>query len=268
MQQDTFTARERALAQRLTRARADRIAITDLPAKLVPDDRDSAYRVAELVRQGLGWQGGGWKIAGTNPTMQQRLRAHEPIYGRVFAQFIHESPAVIECEPLMMPIIECEFAFELGRDLPARESPYTADEVAAAVSAVRPAIEVAECRFPDEHLPAIEGVLADHSGSGHLVLGERLTSWTSADLTEGPVRLLVDGEERRSGSGALVLGNPLLALVWLVNQRRAWPQSIGGHLLAGEVVSTGTCTGMRRAHGGETFVGDFGPLGTVAVRTP
>ncbi|WP_247525281.1 hypothetical protein [Bradyrhizobium sp. 199] len=37
-------------------------------------------------------------------------------------------------------------------------------------------------------------------------------------------------------------------------------------LKAGQMVSTGTLTGMLRPKAGETFVGDFGPFGSVSAK--
>jgi 2-keto-4-pentenoate hydratase len=58
-----------------------------------------------------------------------------------------------------------------------------------------------------------------------------------------------------------VLGHPLEALRWLANNPPA-PEG----LQAGEIVSTGTCTGFYRAEEGEKITADFGPFGTVELR--
>ena len=53
------------------------------------------------------------------------------------------------------------------------------------------------------------------------------------------------------------MGNPVTSLTWMVNRARA--HGIG--ISAGEVVSTGTCTGHCFALPGDTVSADFGPLG-------
>ena len=59
----------------------------------------------------------------------------------------------------------------------------------------------------------------------------------------------------------MCLGHPLEALTWLANDlsRR------GYGLLAGQVVTTGTCTGMQYVPSGGTATADFAALGTVSV---
>ena len=45
-----------------------------LDARLVPPDKATAYRVAALVAEELGWPVGGWKIAAMKEEMQKALR--------------------------------------------------------------------------------------------------------------------------------------------------------------------------------------------------
>jgi len=257
-----LTPVEEELAGLLAAARREGRHAAPLPPELVPADRANAYRIAERVAGLLGWERGGWKVAATNTDMQQRLRSAEPIYGPVFRQFISDSPTDLPFAALLTPLVECEFAMIMGGSLPPRAEPYSREEVANAVAAVRPAIEVAECRFRDADLPPIEGVLADGSASGHLVLGEACENWRSLDLAAMPVALYTDGRLRREGVGADAMGHPLNVLHWLANARAAF----GDGLKAGDVVSTGTCTRMIPPRAGEVHVGDFGSLGKVEVR--
>jgi 2-keto-4-pentenoate hydratase len=250
------------LAELLAAARRERRFAQPLPAALVPQDRLAAYRIADEVIRKLGWETGGWKVAATNADMQRRLRSPEPIYGRVFRKFISDSPASLPLASLLTPLVECEFALVMGRSLPPRSTPYSREEVADAVAAVHPAIEVAECRFHDADLPPIEGVLADGSASGRLVLGSECRDWRKLDLAALPVKLYTDGRLRREGVGADAMGHPLNVLHWLANARADFRDG----LQAGDVISTGTCTKMIPPRAGETHVGNFGVLGSVEVR--
>jgi 2-keto-4-pentenoate hydratase len=56
--------------------------------------------------------------------------------------------------------------------------------------------------------------------------------------------------------------DPLEPLTWLANEL----SRTGIGLRAGEVVSTGTCTGMPKARAGAEHVADYGPFGEVRVR--
>lgn len=248
------------LADILLAARRDGRQVRALPAHLVPADADAAYAVAAEVAERLGWAPLGWKIAGTNEVMRARLRMPEPILGRSFAPLL-ESPARFTHAELLDPIIEAEFFFRLGADLPPRAEPWTEAEVAAAVAAVHAGVEVAECRFPTDALPPFTAVLADGSGNGRYVLGPEIPDWQAADLAAMPVEVSVDGTLRRTGSGAEVMGHPLRALVWLANRL---PRT-GTHLRAGEWVSTGTATGMLAPRPGNRISVRFGTLAPIGI---
>ncbi len=247
------------LAQRLAAARRDGRHLRDLPPDLVPADADAAYRVQDRVAALLGWAPLGWKIAGTNPVMRERLRQPEPILGRSFAPFLRDSPAVLEHATLVDPIVEAEIVFRIARDLPPRGTPWTRDEVLAAVAEVRCGTEVAECRIPMDPRPAFTAILADGSGNGHYVLGAAIPPGT--DLAALPVQVAVNGTVRRTGTGAEVMGDPIMAVVWLANRRNG----LGDGLRAGEIVSSGTCTGMLAPRPGDSVEARFGDLPPVRV---
>ena len=95
------------------------------------------------------------------------------------------------------------------------------------------------------------------------MVGTAFEAWRSLDLATHVVTLSVDGELKGEGTGALVLGHPLIALTWLANEmsRR------GDGLHAGELVAAGTCTGLHFVQAGSTVVADFGAaLGQVTIR--
>jgi 2-keto-4-pentenoate hydratase len=66
---------------------------------------------------------------------------------------------------------------------------------------------------------------------------------------------------RRKGRAAGLLDHPVVPLTWLVNEL----SRTGIGMKAGQMVSTGTLTGMLRPKAGQTFVGDFGPFGSVSA---
>lgn len=227
---------------------------------LVPATVQDGYQVNALVAARLGWEPLGWKIAGTTPAMRQKLRVTEPIYGRTWRRFACTSPTTFSYAELLDPLVECEFFVTLGRDLPTREHPWTMPEVVDAVASVHAGIEVAECRYPMAHLPPLPAILADGSASGRYVFGDAIPNW-HADLAAMPVMLEVDGEPRRQGSGADVMGDPLTPLLWLAEERRRW----GDGLRAGETISTGSTTGMFPVKGGQQVRAVFGEDAEVRV---
>jgi len=251
---------QRELAVHLALLRKEKRAQSGLEPRLVPPDEATAYRVAALVAEELGWTVGGWKIAAMKEAMQRALRTDQPIYGRVFARFIFESPATFEHRELLNPIPEVEYAARLGADLPPRAKAYSEAEVAAAVASLHPGLEIAECRFMhDAAFPAPSAILADGAGSGSIVYGPAIADWRNADISGREATLSVGGVVRRRGTAKEALEHPVQPLTWLANEL----SRTGIGLKAGEMISTGTLTGMIRSAAGDDYLGDFGPFGQV-----
>ena len=114
---------ERRLARLLAELRREGRQQSGLDAALVPPDRDSAYRVAGLVAEELGWPVAGWKIAAAKAEMQRQLRTDAPIYGRVFAPNVRPSPVTVEHARQCSPIPEVEYQALMGVDLPPLNPP-------------------------------------------------------------------------------------------------------------------------------------------------
>ena len=249
---------QRALATLLARLRKGNLQQSGLTEDLIPPSKEIAYRVAHLVERELGWEVKGWKIAATNTEMQLALRTDTPIYGRVYSQFIKQSPVTVNFDELSSPIPEAEYQVFLGKDLPPRVDSYKIKEVADAVSSVHPGLELAECRFKhDKKFPPLEAILADGAGSGVLVYGPPIVDWKNIDIANNEVSLLRNGNLQRKGTALKALEHPLIPLTWLANEL----SRTGIGMKTGQLVSTGTLTGMLMPKKGETFIADFGALG-------
>ena len=253
---------QRELARLLAALRRDGRQQSGLDPRLVPADTATAYRVAGLVAEELGWPIGGWKIAAMKEEMQKALRTDAPIYGRVFAPFVKPSPVSVTHAGLASPIPEVEYQARLGVDLPPRDKPYTIEAVTDAVASLHPGLELAECRFiHDQAFPPLPAILADGAGSGTIVYGPAIDDWRRRDIAGQQVTLSCNGKPRRSGTAAAALDHPMVPLTWLANEL----SRTGVGLKAGQMVSTGTLTGMLAPKPGQTYVADFGPFGSVTL---
>lgn len=251
---------QRELARLLASLRRDHRSQSGLAAHLVPPDKATAYRVAGMVAEELGWPVLGWKIAAFKEEMQQALRTDSPIYGRTF--FVKETPVTVAHATLASPIPEVEYQARLGTDLPPRAKPYSGEEVTEAVASLHPGLELAECRFiHDAAFPPLPAILADGAGSGTIIYGPAIADWKTRDIAGQEVTLTSNGRLRRQGTAAAALGRPMAPLTWLANEL----SRTGVGMKAGQMVSTGTLTGMLAPKPGETYVADFGPFGSVTV---
>jgi 2-keto-4-pentenoate hydratase len=227
-----------------------------------PASLEEAYAVQAEITRLSGHDIRGFKVGSTSKEAQQLLGTTEPASGPVLGPYLHASPARVAIVPLQKPAIEGEFVYRLGQNLPPRPEPYAEVEVAAAVDAVAGAIEVVGTRVAG----GLAGkgrflVTADGGVNVALVTGQWATDWRGLDLKSHRVCMTINGEPRGHGEGARALGHPMNVLVWLANQQSRF----GRGLLAGDIVSTGTCTGLDRVAPGDHAVADFGSLGCVEL---
>lgn len=256
------TNAQRDLARLLATLRREGRQQSGLEARLVPADKDTAYRIARLVEEELGWPVVGWKIAAAKEEMQKQLRTDSPIYGRVFAPGLRPSPATVEHARQLSPIPEVEYMARLGADLSPRAKAYSVEEVTEAVASLHPGIELAECRFiHDERFPPLPAILADGAGGATVCYGPAIEGWKTRDIAGQEVTLACNGVVRRKGTAAAALDHPMVPLTWLANEL----SRTGIGMTAGQMISTGTLTGMLRPKAGETYVADFGPFGQVTA---
>jgi len=254
----------------LANARRDARAITSWPAARVPSDLAEAYRLQAAVASALGATSG-WKVAAVTPAQRQSLGVPVPIAGPLLAPWMHDARAAaptLSAAGFIAPKLECEFAFELIRDLPERAAgakPYTRSEVEAAIGHLRIGIEVCDSRLPADMSTLLQ--LADGFNNGAYIVGPASADWNHVDYAtqEIVLRAVIDGKrtELARGSGQPILqGDPVGAVLLLAN---AQPPGYGG-LRAGQFVTTGSCTGAVAVPGACAVEADFGALGMVRLR--
>jgi 2-keto-4-pentenoate hydratase len=239
--------------------------IESLPAELRPVTRAEGYRVQAAIEARSSGPLLGWKIAATSPAGQHHIQVDGPIAGRLLRERAHPSGSLLSLAGNRMAVAEPEFAFRMGHDIRPRSQPYSLDEVVAAIAHLHPSIEVPDSRFAEFTSAGEAQLIADNACAHEFVLGDAAPQvWRDADLSAHRVQGCVSGTTRsyeRDGSGAAVLGSPLVALVWLVNEL----SSLGIALQRDQVVTTGACTVPLEVQAGDHVIADFGALGAVSV---
>lgn len=232
-----------------------------LEPRLRPQSRADGYAIqAALENQSLGTLFG-WKIAATSEAGQKHINVAGPLAGRIMSDTVIADGGTASMKGNEMRVGEPEFAFRMGRDLPPRATPYSVDDVLAAVDTLHPAIEIPDLRFGDFAGAGEAQLIADNACAHLFVLGAATTAnWRAMDLVEERPQITLRGQ-RYLGHGKNVLGDPRVALAWLANELRG----LGITLRAGEVVTTGTCHPPLPIQAGDHFAVDFGVLGQVSV---
>jgi 2-keto-4-pentenoate hydratase len=249
----------------LTAARRAARAIADWPANRRPGDLAEAYRLQAAVASGLG-DVGGWKVAAVTEGQRQALGVDRPVGAPLIRRWMHDargSAATLRLADFIAPRLECEFAFELSRDLPPRPAAaYSREEVAAAIGALRLGVEIVDWRVP-RGLGALTE-LADGFNNGAYVAGPAVVAWSDIDIgATGIVLSRIDegrSEGVADGDGRAILdGDPFATVVMLAN---APPDARRG-LVAGDIVTTGSCTGAPLVPGEGRYRAEFARLGSV-----
>ncbi|HKW53149.1 MAG TPA: fumarylacetoacetate hydrolase family protein, partial [Stellaceae bacterium] len=156
--------------------------------------------------------------------------------------------------------IEGELALRFGRALPPRDAPYGEDEVWAAVDTLHPAIELVESRFADFRMMDKLAVLADFGSNGAFCYGAPVRDWRAVDFLRQPSSLVIDGKEMANAVGGNAAGHPRRLLTWLANHGTR-----GRGIGAGDIVTTGTHTGLVFAEPGAHVTVRFAGLGEASL---
>jgi 2-keto-4-pentenoate hydratase len=236
----------------------------ELPERLRTRHWPSVELVLLAVDRGLGLAGAGWKIGAASEDVRRAERLPSPSPGVIYPGTIFPSDALLPAALFInYRCCECEFAFRLNLDFPVRADPYTEADARAGIDVMFPVLEIGDTVFPDWYgSSGYFGTCLDNGGGAALVTGPETRDWRVADLPAAGMDAYLNGHYIKSGRASAAMGHPVTSLTWLLN----WARERGRPVRAGEVVSTGTCTGHLFAAPGDTVRADFGPFGVVQAR--
>lgn len=206
------------------------------------------YRAARALhehRLAQGWKPAGRKIGFTNRTLWARYGVHEPMWGTVYDRtllFSEDGSCEVPLAGLVQPRIEPEICFKLKR------AP-GAGRLAECIEWMAHSVEIVQCRHPGWKV-TIADCTTDNGLHGLLVVGAPRPPEDLEGLSRARASLYKGDRLVDQGSGANVLGGPLLSLshlVELLDRQGAEP------LRAGEIVTTGVLTDAHPVAPGETW---------------
>ncbi|MBZ9674809.1 2-keto-4-pentenoate hydratase [Mesorhizobium sp. ES1-1] len=234
-----------------------------IPEGLRPQTRTDGYAIQSGVTDRSSAPLFGWKIAATSLAGQRHINVDGPMAGRLLAEKSVEVGGTVSLATSRMRVAEIEFGFRFGRRLSPREAPYEIAEVMEAVATLHPAIEIPDSRYDDFCAVGAPQLIADNACAHLFVIGEAAKDdWRAVDLATHEVAGFVSGKARYDGTGAAALGDPRIALTWIVNEL----SGLGIALQPGQVVITGTCVTPIGVEPGDEVIGDLGRFGRVSVR--
>lgn len=223
--------------------------------------RAEAEAFQRAAVRALGGEPCGYKIGATSVEVQQLLNCQEPIHAPILRGDLLASGATFRI-PVGLLGVECEFGFHMGHDFPVSAGRPNIAALRAAIAECFVALELVGRRVAADMPLNDVSSIADFALDVAVVCGGPIPDWEGQDLAAMPVCAVLDGETVARGTGAMVLGHPLNALLWLAEAL----QKRGDKLRRGEMILTGTCTGITRVTPGQIFAGHFADLPPVQVR--
>ncbi len=201
-------------ADLLLDARRTHKPIADLPPALQPNSLEEVARVHEEMAIAYG-DIGGWKIGAGS------LEA-TPFFAPMPRAWMAPSGAILSGPTYRYRVLEAEIAFLLGADLPPRDTPYTREEVVAAIASCHPIIEELESGLIDPKAANNFSALADLQMHGGFIYGPAYADWKNLDFKQESVTLSIDGVVQVERTGSNTSGD-LHAPAPLPRQRRRRP---------------------------------------------
>lgn len=222
---------------------------------VVPPDTAAAYAVQDATIAGLGPLAG-WKVGAQGPDQ-------EPTCAPLPAPGMLGTSAALLGPLWRMRGIEVEVAVRLGKDLVPTSGEPDAATVRGAIDAVLPVIEVVETRLADWRDSPPLAQMADLQSHGALVIGAPAQiNPGDVDLRSVEAYLAFDGQPVASTRGA----NPAADL-WRLLRWLAWHcVQRGRPLRAGQIITTGSCSGTLFAPEGARVQAQLAGIGLVELQ--
>lgn len=220
-----------------------------------PTNVMDAYRVQEGVLRALAADARpiAWKISPARD-------GSDPLGSPVPAAGVHRSPATISVAERIVLGVEAEIAFRFGA-APRVEFAHWEDALESVEEALV-LIELCETRLADWSEASPNWRLADFQSHGAFVLGSGTRDWRAIDYAKQEAEVRIDGRVAARSTGGHPTRDLPQMVAWAIRHcaRRAMP------LQAGDIVTTGTWTGLVAVRAPEEVTAAFAGIGEARLR--
>ena len=233
-----------------------------IPDTIKPSNRSEAYEIQNNFFKYTDYHLFGWKIAATSSNGQRHIGVSSPLAGRIFKEKVYLNKSKIILGNNNMAVAEPEFAFKIKNDILPRKKLYSKNEVLNFIDGLYPAIEFPNSRFARYTTEGEDQLIADNACAHLFIIGNKFNGlWKNLDLKKHSINIFNQNGQNYSGIGKNVLGDPVTALTWLINELSKYNITLNKKL----VVSTGTCSNPFPIKKNDLITADFGILGKIQV---
>ena len=254
-------AEHQAIAQQIKTAQDQGLRLAQITVQHSGFDTVAAYAVADLIhamRLAEGARAVGRKIGFTNPAMWAQYGVSAPVWGYVYDTTLTYlpdtpyTPATCSLHGFVQPKIEPEIIFHF-HSAPPPDGNMAA--VLACIDWVAHGFEMVQSPYSDWKFQAADAIAVGSLHARLLVGKPQAVDTLGTSLQEAleafTLALSCDGQLIETGQGANVLGNPLQAVVHLMQVLA--DQAPHQQLQADELVTTGTVTSAYAVKPGQNW---------------
>lgn len=224
------------------------------------DERIFRGMTAQLARRrellNAGIEPLGWKLAFGSPAAMNRLGITAPLVGFLMRSALVPSGSTLSTAGWTKPAAEPELAVYLGKDLHANAN---RSEVMQAITALGPAIEVADVDHPSED---VEGTLTRNIYQRHIILGRKDAGRAGGVISGLTARVAQNNCEIANTNDLEALTGQLIEIVRHLADLLA---ATGELLRAGQIVIAGSITPPIWVRPGEEIIFHLDPIDTISV---
>ncbi len=258
----------KAAALRLREAERNRVAVRQISLdhpEITIADAYAIQRAGIELKLAEGRKIIGHKIGLTSRAMQQSSQIDEPDYGTLLDDMLFQDGGELPFEQFIDPMVEVELAFVL-KDRLAGDNVTMLDALSA-TAYVLPAFEIIDARChridPESKRPRkVMDTISDNAANVGIVLGGRPVRPLDVDLRWVSALLYRSGVIEETGVAAGVLNHPANGIAWLAKKFAPY----GVALEPGQIILGGSFTRPVKVRKGDTFHGDYGPMGSISCR--
>ncbi len=202
----------------------------------------------------------GWKVGFGAPTALELMRITAPLLGYLTDMTVFDSGATFDTDAWTRGVVEFEVAVWMGSDLGAGASD---SEAAAAVSAVGPAIEVADVDLPVGP-DGISDIMAGDIFHRGVIFGARDERRAGLDISGLAAHITLDDEEVAEVTELEAITGAYPRIVATVASTLA---SAGERLRAGDVIITGSVIPPVSVNDADRFTFELAPYDPISIVT-
>ena len=236
--------------------------ISELPERLIPLSFEEAYAVQAYIEEPNNPRVG-WKLAATSLEGQKHIGVSGPMIGRITSKMSLAFNDIVSAQANNMMVAEPEFVFVFNTSIEPRAQAYTRAEGMELVSELKLGLEFPNSRYMKFETAGELSLIADNACAHQFILGPTAPEiWRDLILPEHKVIGWIGSKLKYEGIGSNVLGGPINALLWFLNEASKRKLVIK----EGDFVTTGTATQPMPFQVGDNIIADFGELGEVHCR--